>query len=183
MAVEVPPLTASDRWFEKARREEIPLYFSLYHEDFVATIAKINKYDLHLHILSGPSDPPNPAELEVVQKLEIKYCCKASLREQMYEAMSIDSSIQSQSLHPMKTIKKRYRVPGGLLKNVRNNKADITATMRGGEVFKGRVEWYTRYEIKLILENGAKAMIMKHALLNIRFNQSRRRRDRVMRSL
>lgn len=150
--------SASDRWFAKAAREGIALHFWVYGKEFDATIAKNAVYDYHLHI---------DDRVEVIPKLEIKFCCKAELLEQIKGAMTVDTAVASKSLQPIKPRKKRYRVSDHWLRDSRREQREVTATMRGGEVFRGRIEWYSRYEIKLQFSDESKVILMRHALLRM----------------
>lgn len=145
----------------KAEHEGIDLHFGMYGKDVLATIAKNDTYDLHLQ---------HDGTTEIVPKLEIKFCCKADLLEQVLKAMTIDSAIASKSLQPVGPPNKRYRVRNSVLKRARKDKAEVTATLRGGEVFKGRIEWHTGFEIKLVLPTDAKVILMRHALLRAEFD-------------
>ena len=81
--------------------------------------------------------------------------------------MTVDTAVASKSLQPIKPRKKRYSVSDHWLRDSRREQREVTATMRGGEVFRGRIEWYSRYEIKLQFSDESKVILMRHALLRI----------------
>ena len=44
----------------------------------------------------------------------------------------------------------------------------IEVTMLEGEVFRGLVDWVSRYEIKMILENESKIVVFRHAICDFK---------------
>ena len=53
------------------------------------------------------------------------------------------------------------------VRHARKNGSAIEITLREGEIFRGTVDWVSPYEIKLILENGAKVVIFRPAVYNL----------------
>lgn len=149
-------VSISGKWLMKAQREGIALYFAMYGKEIEAKVVKNDTYDLRLR---------HGGKVEVVPKLKIQFFCKAD--QPVKDVMVVDADIKSKSLQPIVPIRKRYQLKDKQLMMARRHDEQVRATMRGGAVFSGKIEWFTQYEIKLLLSNESKVILMRHALLHV----------------
>ena len=81
--------------------------------------------------------------------------------------MTTDLAIVSQKLEPIVPRKDRYKVSNEILKRSQADKTPITVALRTGQVFTGYVDWFTPFDIALILSNGGKVKIFRHGLYEV----------------
>ena len=70
-------------------------------------------------------------------------------------------------LKPIVPRKGRYKVSNEILKASQASKSPMTVALRTGQVFTGIVDWYTPFDIALILSNGGKVKIFRHGLYDV----------------
>jgi sRNA-binding regulator protein Hfq len=88
--------------------------------------------------------------------------------------MSIDAEIVNKALKPIVRRKNRYRIAHAVdfLSARVADKRPIVVTLRTGHRFCGVVDWFTLYDIGLVLENLGKVIIFRHALSDVTASES-----------
>ena len=102
-----------------------------------------------------------------VAKRDVKYCYKDIDAERVQAATDIDETVKAQQLTQLTTEAQVYEIDTEAVQHARRNKSPIEVTLRAGEVFRGTIDWVSPYEIKLILANGAKVVIFRHAVYTL----------------
>ena len=149
-----------DLYAQKQIRLQTPLFFGLYnHVQLPATIVKFSKYSFTLQ-----SDGEN----QDIPKTDVKYCYKAKEVENIQALIRYDENIRAQKLEPIVPRKERYEIETQKIWDARKNQQPIEVTMREGEIFHGLVDWVSKYEIKLILADGAKVIVFRHAICDFK---------------
>ena len=150
------PQPPSIGYIQKQIDLQTPMVFELYdHCQYPAIILENKPYEL---ILKGETDSKE------IRKIDIKYCYKAEAMADIHSLRSYNEDIKVQGLKPIIPRKERYKITSTKIKRAQKAFRPVQATMREGEVFQGWVQWYSRYEIKLILENMSKMMVFRHAI-------------------
>ncbi len=152
--------TFGDLYIQKQIRLQTPMFFGLYnHTVLPATIIDFTKYDL---VLQGEG------ESQELPKTDVKYCYKAEDATKIQAIIRYDEEIKKQDLKPIIQPKKRYRINTRTIVRARRTQQTIEVTMLEGEVFRGLVDWVSRYEIKMILENESKIVVFRHAICDFK---------------
>ena len=73
-------------------------------------------------------------------------------------------------LEPIIPRKNRYQVSNKMLKMSQASKSSMTVALRTGEVFTGIVDWFTPFDIALILSNEGKVKIFRHGVYDVKID-------------
>lgn len=152
--------TFGDLYIQKQIRLQTPMFFGLYNHGLLpATITEFTKYDF---VLQGEG------ERQELAKTEVKYCYKAEDSTDIQSIIRYNEEIKAQDLSPIIQRKKRYSINTRAIIQARRARHTIEVTMLEGEVFCGLVDWVSRYEIKMILENESKIVLFRHAICDFK---------------
>ncbi len=152
--------TFGDLYIQKQIRLQTPMFFGLYNHILLpATIIDFTKYDF---VLQGEG------ERQELSKTDVKYCYKAEDATDIQSIIRYNQEIKEQNLKPIIQRKKRYNINTRAIIQARRAWHTIEVTMLEGEVFRGLVDWVSRYEIKMILENQSKIVMFRHAICDFK---------------
>lgn len=180
--------TFGDLYIQKQIRLQTPMLFGLYDHALVpATITAFTKYDfvlqvaLNLPITRDSSDSSESSERDrngtdigaegesrELPKTDVKYCYKAEDATGIQSIINYNEEIKKQNLKPIVQPSKRYSINTSVIIQARRARRTIEVTMLEGEVFRGLVDWVSRYEIKMILDNQSKIVVFRHAICNFK---------------
>ena len=113
--------------------------------------------------LSGLTVNSNGKEM-VIPKKDIKYCYKDVDAENVHSLLIYNEDIKSQQLKPIESQKDSYFIDSELIRRARKDGTSINVILREGEIFQGTVDWISPYEIKMVLKNGSKVVVFRHAI-------------------
>ena len=103
-----------------------------------------------------------------IPKTDVKYCYKDVDAERVCRQLfNIDDTVKAQQLTQITSDAQACDIDTDAVQDARRNKAPIEITLREGEIFRGIIDWVSPYEIKLILANGAKVVIFRHAVYTL----------------
>ena len=152
--------TFGDLYIQKQIRLQTPMFFGLYNHTLLpVTVTGSTKYDF---VLQGE------IEGQELPKTDVKYCYKAEDATDIQSIIRYDEEIKTQNLKPVIQRKKRYSINARAIVQARRARHTIEVTMLEGEVFRGLVDWVSRYEIKMILENESKIVVFRHAICDFK---------------
>ena len=101
-------------------------------------------------------------------KTDVKYCYKAEDAIDIQSIIRYNEEIKAQNFKLIIQRKKRYSINTQAIVQARRARHTIEVTMLEGEVFRGLVDWVSRYEIKIILENESKIVVFRHAICDFK---------------
>ena len=152
--------TFGDLYIQKQVHLQTPMFFGLYNHILLpVTVTGFTKYDF---VLQGE------IERQELSKTDIKYCYKAEDATDIQSIIRHNEETKKQNLQPIIQRKKRYSVNTRAIVQARRARHTIEVTMLEGEVFRGLVDWVSRYEIKMILENESKIVVFRHAICDFK---------------
>ena len=152
--------TFGDLYIQKQIRLQTPMCFGLYNHTLLpVTVTGFTKYDF---VLQGEM------ESQELPKTDVKYCYKAEDATDVQSIIRYNDEIKEQNLKPIIQRKKRYSINTRTIVQARRTRQTIEVTMLEGEVFRGLVNWVSRYEIKMILENKSKIVVFRHAICDFK---------------
>ena len=101
------------------------------------------------------------------KKTDFSCCYKQSDALKVLSTMITALAIVNQKLEPIIPRKDRYKVSDETLKTSQASKSPMTVALRTGKVFTGYVDWFTPFDIALILSNEGKVKIFRHGLYEV----------------
>ena len=149
-------LSFGDLYILKQINFETPMFFALYNHDHLPAVV------LEM-TLSGLTLNCNGKE-RIIQKTEVKYCYKEIDAENVIAILQYDEELKEKKLQPIITQNDIYQIDNGTIREARKDGTSILVTLREGEIFQGTVDWISPYEIKMVLKNGAKIVVFRHAI-------------------
>ena len=152
-------LSFGDLYILKQINFETSMFFALYnHVQLPATVLEMTLSSLTLN--SNGSEQP-------IAKTDVKYCYKDIDAERVQATVDIDDTVKAQQLTQLTPDVQAPEIDTEAVQRARKNGNLIVVTLREGEIFRGTIDWVSPYEIKLILGNGAKVVIFRHAVYNL----------------
>ena len=152
-------LSFGDLYILKQINFETSMFFALYGAvQLPATVLEMTLSNLTLN---------NNGSEQQVPKTDVKYCYKDIDAEKLQAAVGINEAVKAQQLAQLRDDTQACEIDTEAVRQARKNGSPIEITLREGEVFRGTIDWVSAYEIKLILENGAKVVIFRHAVYSL----------------
>ena len=181
--------TFGDLYIQKQIRLQTSMFFGLYNHTLLpVTVIGFTKYDFVLQVAmnlpinrdssdssesserdrSGTDPIGGETERQKLPKTDVKFCYKAEDATDIQSIIRYNEEIKKQNLKPIIQRKKRYSINTRTVVQARRAWHTIEVTMLEGEVFHGLVDWVSRYEIKMILENESKIVVFRHAICDFK---------------
>lgn len=139
----------------KQIREKTPMVIHSYNGVEYGVFTKLSKY--HLTTLVDEKKKGN-------EKLELSCFYKQRDEEAVHQVMRHSEQIASEDLTPVRPRKDRFDVPSDQLAQYRRDSVPVRVFLRTGEVFEGEVQWFTPFDLGLMLPAKVKVMIFRHAI-------------------
>lgn len=161
--------TFGDLYIQKQIRLQTPMFFGLYNHTLLpVTVTGFTKYDFVLQVALNPDSIGGEIEKRELPKTDVKYCYKVEDATDIQSIIRYNEEIKEQDLKPVIQRKKRYSINTRTIVQARRDRHTIEVTMLEGEVFRGLVDWVSKYEIKMILENESKIVVFRHAICDFK---------------
>ena len=161
--------TFGDLYMQKQIRLQTPMFFGLYdHALLPAMVTGFTEYEFVLQVALNPDPIGGETERQELPKTDVKYCYKAEDARNIQSIFHHNEKIKAQDLKPIIQRRKRYSIDTRIIIQARRARHTIEVTMLEGEVFRGLVDWVSRYEIKMILENESKIVVFRHAIYDFK---------------
>ncbi|MDY7037940.1 MAG: hypothetical protein SV375_17480 [Thermodesulfobacteriota bacterium] len=146
--------------FDHAHSSQEPWELHLHgHHIITSRILRNETYDVHLEN-SG-------RESGILPKTEIKLLYPADLGEAVRPLMKIDEQVKGLKLEPIRSPKKRYHIKNKSLFPLMHDKRVVFFTLLEGEIIRGVLTGFSRYEITANLKGGIPITIMRHSIYNL----------------
>ena len=152
-------LSFGDLYILKQINFETPMFFALYDDvQLPATVLEMTLSRLTLN---------SNGKEQHIPKTGVKYCYKDVDAERVQAAVDIDEAVKAQQLTQLTSDAQACEIDTEAVQDARRNKSPIEVTLREGEIFRGIIDWVSPYEIKLILADGAKVVVFRHAVYTL----------------
>lgn len=149
-------LSFGDLYILKQINYETPMYFAMYnHEQLPSYVLEMTLSEFTLNC--------NGTE-RIVQKSDVKYCYKDIDAENVIAILHFNDEIKDKQLQPIRSQDEQYTIESKTIREARLEGNSIKVTLREGEIFQGVVDWISPYEIKMVLKNGSKIVVFRHAI-------------------
>ena len=116
---------------------------------------------------------PHGREPETVHKTELKFFYPQEYEAAVFKALKRDATIPSQGLGPYYYTGDRFFVKNKSLYPLMLDREVVFATLLEGEILRGVISGFNRYEISLYLKGGVPVTFLRHALAALRNKKGR----------
>ena len=152
--------------FDQASKSKEPYDFYLHgHRIVRAVVGKNLKYNLRLY-----SDKAGEMHLP---KTDVKLLYPAASSEAVGPLIRVDKKVRDLDLEPIISARKRYHIKNKSLFPVMKERRVLFFTLLEGEVVKGIVSDFSRYEITVSLKGGVPVVILRHGVYDVRDKKGR----------
>lgn len=152
--------------FNQALDSKQPWTFHLHGDRVVsARVLENLTYDLKVDIEGqGQEDLP---------KIQVKFLYTADLTESVRPHIKMDKKIKALGLSPILSPHRRYFVKNKSLFPLMKENQVVFFTLLEGEIIRGIVSGFGRYDITVNLKGGMPVTILRHSIYNLRNKKGR----------
>jgi hypothetical protein len=152
--------------FDQAVQSKEPWQIHLHeHRIIKAEITENLKYDIKWFI-SGEGDILLP-------KVQIKLIYPEALSDRVANGLNTDQKVKGLGLEPILPPGKRYHVKNKTLFPLMKERTVVFFTLLEGEVIRGIITGFSRYEIAVNLKGGTPVTILRHSIYDLRDKKGR----------
>jgi sRNA-binding regulator protein Hfq len=152
--------------FEEVAATGAPCCLHLHgHTTLQGTLAENSAYDIVVIAKDG-------ARYEL-PKTRVKMLYPAEFAQAVQAQLTVDADAQARQLQPIVTVKQRYFVKNKTIYTLMRSQEELLITLLEGEVLKGLIHSFSRYEMSLVLKDGTLVAVLRHAILDIRDTSGR----------
>jgi sRNA-binding regulator protein Hfq len=112
-------------------------------------------------------------EKEELQKIQVNYLCPADLSESVEPLIKTDKKVESLNLEPILSPHKRYFVKNKSLFPLMKEKEVLLFTLLDGDVLRGIVTEFSRYDVTVSMKGGVLVTILRHSIYDLRNKKGR----------
>jgi hypothetical protein len=158
--------TAQHSVFDQALVAQQPWELHLQGQRVVrASVVENLTYDVKLAIASQGE--------EVLPKTQVKLLYPADLSASVQRLIKVDKKIRALGLPPMVTWKERHFVKNKTLFPLMREAQVVFFTLLEGEIIRGIIADFSRYEITVNLKGGVPIVILRHSIYDCQNKQGR----------
>ncbi len=99
-----------------------------------------------------------------IHKLQLKYAWDPEEWKKVRKGVRTDKDLSKAPVEPIERPQDRYTCSDKRLFRYMDDEAQVQATLLEGEVLKGTVTWFGRYEFGMMLKSDVEVTIFRHAL-------------------
>lgn len=152
--------------FEEAFASKSLFDFHIHgNQILTAQISEVQKYDVELS--------PSNGEPVMLQKTDIKFVHSHEHLDQILKLLKYNEHVKKQKLEPIVTVKERKFVKNKSLFPLMKDREVMFFTLLEGEILRGVIASFSRYEITLHLKGGIPVVIFRHAVYDVRDKKNR----------
>ena len=146
--------------FDQALSSKQPWGLHLHNHRIIrAEVTENLKYDVKLKI-EGKGE-------ELLPKVNIKIAYPGDLSESVIPLLKTDKKVMDLGLESILAPRKRYHVKNKSLFPLMKERKVVFFTLLEGEIIKGIIAGFSRYEITVNLRGGVPISIMRHSIYNL----------------
>ncbi len=152
--------------FDAACKSNRPWEFHLHGRRIIrAKISSNLVYDLKIKT--------DDVKESVLSKTDVKLLYPADLSEKVRPLIKVDATVEKLDLEPIITPSQRHHVKNKSLYPLLKERQVVFFTLLEGEIIKGLITDFSRYEIVCSLKGGLPVTILRHAVLRLRNKKNR----------
>jgi sRNA-binding regulator protein Hfq len=135
------------------------------HRTIRAIVLENRKWDVTADVIGQ--------EREEIQKIQVKYLYPAEASDSIKPMVKMDKNVESLKLEPLFNPRKRYFVKNKSLYPLMKEKEVVLFTLIEGEVLRGIITDFSRYDVALSLKGGIPVTILRHSIYDVRNKRGR----------
>jgi sRNA-binding regulator protein Hfq len=116
----------------------------------------VDNYMLRLELEEGGT--------EDLHKLQVKVAFAPDAYKKVRKTLKFDKTLEKAPIPPVAKPQDRYTCSDKRLFRYMDEAVEVTATTLEGEMFKGHVQWFSRYEFGMKLKGDTDVTLFRHAL-------------------
>jgi ribosomal protein S1 len=152
--------------FDQALASEQPWELHIHnHRTIKARIIENLRYDVKVSV-NGAAD-------EILPKTDVKLIYPEDLAGSVTPLIKTDNKVRDMGLEPIISPKKRYHIKNKSIFPLMKERAVLFFTLIEGEIIKGIVADFSRYEITVNLKGGTSVTILRHGIYDLRNKKGR----------
>lgn len=152
--------------FEQALNSQEPWDLHIHNHIILSTrIVENKRYDLDI-------EGDNRVE-KVLPKTNVKILYPNALREAVKPLIKIDKGVERLKLEPILSPKARYHIKNKSLFPLMHEKKVVFFALLEGEIIRGIIADFSRYDITVNLKGGIPVTILRHAVYDLRDKEGR----------
>lgn len=146
---------------ETSQAEGVPLGLALHgHKRLRGRVLSVEKYTFQF-LEDGSADPTE------IHKTLVKYGYDPADFKQVRKAHSVDNQTKKQALEPIVRVKDRHHFKNLTLQKAMDAGSSVEVTTLEGDVFRGQVLWFGRWEFGLRVTSGTDITLFRHAVFRL----------------
>jgi len=152
--------------FDLAGKDPLPWVYHLHGRRIVsARLVQNTTFRVVLAIDGKPE--------EEIPKIGVKLLYPASHTEAAARLIKSDPKVQALALEPIIRAKDRHHIKNKTLFPLMEEREVLFFTLLEGEVVRGLVSAFSRYELLVSLKGGVQVAVMRHGVLDVRDKKGR----------
>ena len=152
--------------FDTAMASKKPWEMHLHgHRTATAAVLENRKWDITVDIVGQGR--------EEIQKIQIKYLHPAEASESIKPLLKMDQTVEALKLEPIFNPRKRYFVKNKSLYPLMKEKEVVLFTLIEGDVLRGIIADFSRYDVTVHLKGGLPVTILRHSIYDVRNKRGR----------
>lgn len=120
---------------------------------------------------------PQGAE-QRIHKVRVKFACPAVFAEGVERQLKLDEAVAARKEGPHFLPKYRHPIEDGVLFDLMNRREVLFFTMLEGEILRGIVRGFSKYEIRLAMKGDVPVVILRHGVYDLRDKRGRSYRQK-----
>ena len=113
------------------------------------------------------------SKLERIHKVKINFLCRLEKKDEVLKQIKKDKTVAQKPEGPHFSPRFRHHIKNKSLYPLMNRKEVLFFTMIEGEVLRGIITGFSRYEIDLNMKKGIPVVLMRHSIVDIRDKKGR----------
>ena len=152
--------------FDQAFESREPWEFHLHnHQIIKSTVQENLRYDLRLSA--------EETGREAFPKTDVKFLYPADQSDSVRPLLKTDKKVRDLGLEPIISPRMRHHIKNKSLFPLIKDRRVLIFTLMEGEIVKGLVTGFTRYEITVNLKGGTPVYILRHSVYDLRDKKGR----------
>lgn len=146
---------------EVAQKDGRPLGLALHgHRRVRGRVLSVGKYEFQL-LEDGAADPIS------IHKTQVKYGYDPGAFKDLKKFHTIDNHVKKLSMEPILRVKDRHHFKNLTLQRAMDEGTEIEVVSLEGDVFKGQVTWFGRWEFGMRFKGGVEVTVFRHAVFKV----------------
>ncbi len=152
--------------FDTAFQTQAVYTFHLHPQRVIsARVKAVQRYDVIMEIVGNT--------VETIPKLNIKYGYEEDLSSAVEQKITVDPKVRKKQLSAIPAPAQRHHIKNKSLYPLMMDRTVLFFTLLEGEIIRGIVAGFSKYDITLHIKGGIPVTILRHAVYDVRDKKDR----------